>query len=81
MKTLTDAWRWYSFARQNLERMQRLGKRYWDDLPWETHVIGQDERFKRLEADDIIEETEARMSDLWMHIGGFKNFSMHLASL
>jgi hypothetical protein len=36
MKTLADAWRWYvcARARQNLERMLRVGRKHWKDFPW-----------------------------------------------
>ena len=64
MKTLADAWKWYESAHRNLERMRRLGRKYWVDLPWETHAIGQDEEFKTLEAPDIDQETAASLEPI-----------------
>jgi hypothetical protein len=57
MNTLADAWEWYLAARRNLERMQRLAKKFWDSLPWETTALGRDDEFRTLEAASIEAET------------------------
>ena len=59
MKTLDDAWSWYGATRQNLERMNRLGRKYWGQLPWDGE-LGRDDDFRILEAADI--EAETRIS-------------------
>jgi hypothetical protein len=59
MRTLDDAWRWYVATRQNLERMNRLARKYWAVLPWEG-ALGQDDEFRTLESSDV--ETETRGS-------------------
>ena len=58
MKTLADAWTWYTAARRSLIRMRRLGERHWADPSLASTSIRQDEQFKVLEANDIIAETE-----------------------
>lgn len=64
MKTLGDAWAWFRNARNNLERMQRIGSRYWDAETIIDTTIWQDERFKRLESEDIIAETTIALEPL-----------------
>jgi hypothetical protein len=59
MTTLSEAWQWYEATRRNLERMQRLGRSYWDGLDWETGGIGRDDEFRTLESADIVAGTEA----------------------
>jgi hypothetical protein len=58
MKTLADAWEWYLASRDNLKRMQRIGRRYWRAIPWETEAIGRDDEFRTLEGPQIVAETE-----------------------
>jgi hypothetical protein len=48
MKTLSDAWNWYVFASRNLERMNRLGRKYWDDFDWNKDPISRDDEFRTL---------------------------------
>lgn len=67
MKTLADAWGWYKATKQNLGRMQRLGRKHWDDPSLEGASIWLDDQFKRLEASAVIAETAAslkRIDDL-----------------
>lgn len=64
MKTLMDAWKWYESARTNLIRMRRLGTHHWNDESLEGASIWQDERFKELEAQDIVEETDHAIKPL-----------------
>ena len=59
MKTLADAWNWYTATKQNLARMQRLGERHWGDPSLANASIWQDDRFRMLEAPDIMAETTA----------------------
>jgi hypothetical protein len=64
MKTIADARQWYLFTRRNLERMQRLGRKHWNDLPWETLAIGRDDDFRVLEASDIEAETTVSLKPI-----------------
>src|SRR5262249_3111932 len=57
MKTLDDAWTWYLSTRQNLERLNRLARKYWKDLPWEGG-LGRDDDFRLLEPDTVQAETK-----------------------
>jgi hypothetical protein len=57
MNTLDDAWQWYLATRRNLERMQRLGKKHWDEIPWDSVPLGRDDDFRNLEKGDIEKET------------------------
>jgi hypothetical protein len=64
MKTLADAWEWYLSTRDNLRRMQRIGQRYWESIPWETAVIGRDDEFRILEASLIEAETKKSLAPI-----------------
>jgi hypothetical protein len=67
MNTLEDAWNWYIATRKNLERMQRIGNKYWAEVVWDTAAIGRDDEFRTLEKKDIEAETTvglAPMDDL-----------------
>jgi hypothetical protein len=63
MRTLRDAWEWYESARVNLARMRRLGARHWDDVSLKSS-IWLDERFKEVEAGDIVRETDLAIKPL-----------------
>ncbi len=52
MKTLDEAWAWYDQNRQLLGMMQRLGDRYWADLPWGGR-LGNDDRFRLFDGDQV----------------------------
>jgi hypothetical protein len=43
MTSLEDAWRWYESTRVALRRMQRLGRLYWAELPWEGRLERDDD--------------------------------------
>ena len=55
MKTLQEAWDWYQCTKTNLERMWRLGRRHWNTDALQGTSIRSDERFKHLEADEILQ--------------------------
>jgi len=59
MRTLADAWGWYVSTRRSLEQMQRIGSKFWADIPWEKAAIGRDDDFRMLEASDIRAATAA----------------------
>src|SRR5579872_6118633 len=61
MNTLIDAWNWYVSTRQSLQQLQRIGRRYWDEIPWETATIGRDENFRLLEEQEIERATTASL--------------------
>src|SRR5258705_135171 len=64
MNTLADAWDWYVSTRTNLERMQRLGRKHWNTLPWATLPIGRDDEFRTLETEDIEAETKKSLAPI-----------------
>jgi hypothetical protein len=64
MNTLADAWDWYVSTRRTLERMQRLGARYWNDFQWETAAIGRDDEFRMLEAAEIATQTTTSLAPI-----------------
>jgi hypothetical protein len=45
MTELDQAWAWYDAARATLKVAERLGEKYWDDLPWEG-MLGRDNRLR-----------------------------------
>jgi hypothetical protein len=61
MKTLADAWSWYSATRENLARMRRLGEKHWNDPNLANTSIRQDDRFRMLEAETIVAETNSSL--------------------
>ena len=64
MKTLADAWKWYLNAKQNLERMRRLGEKHWGDPSMEAASVWKDDSFRRLEADDIVAESRVGLEPI-----------------
>lgn len=64
MKTLADAWNWYEVTKRSLGRMRRLGARHWNDDSLVDASIWKDERFKTLEAPDIISETTTSLKPI-----------------
>ena len=63
MMTLDDAWNWYHTTRKQLDLLGRIGRRHWDDLPWEG-AIGKDERLRSIESRDIIADTDLSLEHL-----------------
>jgi hypothetical protein len=64
MNTLADAWEWYLSTRRNLGRMQRISRKYWKEIPWESAAIGRDDEFRALEASDIEAESTASLEPI-----------------
>ena len=64
MKTLMDAWKWYESTRTNLVRMRRLGTHHWANDSLKDASIWSDDRFKEVEAKDIVEETNLGIEPL-----------------
>ena len=65
MKTLADAWRWYTSTRLSLEQMQRIGRRYWADIAWEEDPpLGRDDTFRMLESADIEQATARSLAPI-----------------
>ena len=64
MKTLADAWNWYTATKKNLARMRRLGEKHWNDPNLANTSIRQDDQFRMLEADNIVAETNASLKPI-----------------
>ena len=64
MKTLMDAWQWYESAKTNLERMRRLGSHHWSQESLRNTAIRSDEKFKEVEASDIVAESDLAIQPL-----------------
>lgn len=64
MKTLQEAWNWYESTRTNLDRMRRLGTHHWDDESLLNASIWRDDRFKEIEAKDLVRETRLAIGPL-----------------
>ncbi len=52
MNDLEDAWRWYEDALDSLRRMERIGQKWWDHLPWHEAPWKGDRHFN-----DLLKET------------------------
>jgi hypothetical protein len=61
--SLAHAWRWYEAARDLARMMQRLGDKYWDNLPWDGE-LGRDNRLKELTAAEILDKSQTVLEDL-----------------
>lgn len=61
MKTLGEAWDWYDKNRRLLQLMSRLGRRYWNDLPWE--VMGNDDHFRSLGGVEVEKDANAVLEE------------------
>jgi hypothetical protein len=53
MMTLRDAWHWYVTTRNQLQLFGRLGRKHWDELPWDGS-LGRDNTLKGLESGAIV---------------------------
>ncbi len=53
MMTLRDAWHWYVTTRNQLQLFGRLGRKHWDELPWDGS-LGRDDTLKGLESGAIV---------------------------
>src|SRR5438552_979250 len=54
MRTLEDAWLWYNNVKESLKRMERMGLRYWQFIPWDQPPWRSDNHFIYLEKEVII---------------------------
>ncbi|MBY0522660.1 MAG: hypothetical protein K2R98_04655 [Gemmataceae bacterium] len=52
MNSLDEAWRWYENTYQQLYLMERLARRYWEQLPWEK-VLDRDDHFRDLNSSRV----------------------------
>jgi hypothetical protein len=64
MKTLQDAWNWYESATNQLTLMQRLGTHHWNNETLANASIWNDDKFKEIEAQDIVDATIAAISPM-----------------
>ena len=64
MKTLADALNWYTVTKQSLHRMRRLGERHWNDPTLANTSIRQDDRFRMLEAEEIVAGTTSSLEPI-----------------
>jgi hypothetical protein len=53
MIDLDDAWTWYVTTRTQVKLFGRLGRKHWDELPWDG-ALGKDDKLKSLEAEAIV---------------------------
>jgi hypothetical protein len=63
MMTLDEAWDWYSTTKRQLDLLARIGRRHWDNLPWEG-AIGKDEKLRIIESRNIIADTKLSLEHL-----------------
>src|SRR5205085_1972110 len=61
--SLADAWRWYEGARLLAQTMERLGKKHWNNLPWEGD-LGHDNHLKQLTSAEILSGAQSVLDDL-----------------
>lgn len=80
MKTLDDAWAWYTKNRHLLRLMSRLGGRYWNELFPEGSRLGKDDRFRHLEGVEVQRDANTVL-DEFDDIAIFVLFSVFEASV
>jgi hypothetical protein len=61
--SLADAWRWYETARRLARTMERLGKKHWNNLPWDG-ALGRDDHLKDLVSEEILNDSQTVLDDL-----------------
>jgi hypothetical protein len=61
--SLADAWNWYQAARQLAQTMERLGKKHWNNLPWDSD-LGRDSHLTELTSAKILDASQAVLDDL-----------------
>lgn len=64
MKSLSEAWDWYESVRVSLQQLQRIGSKYWTEIPWASAKIARDDDFKTLEAEDISAATRKGLAPI-----------------
>lgn len=63
MTSLEEAWAWYDGTRRSLTLIRRIADRYWERLPWEG-PMGGDDRLRDLSAPTIVEQVDGALSHL-----------------
>ena len=63
MKTLEDAWAWYDQNHKLLVMMNRLGGRYWEELPTGGR-LGNDDDFRQFQGDQIRDMAKEVLDEL-----------------
>lgn len=61
--SLADAWRWYETARQLAQTMERLGKKHWNNLPWDGD-LGRDSHLNDQTSAKILDGSQTVLDDL-----------------
>ncbi|MBY0230305.1 MAG: hypothetical protein K2W96_13560 [Gemmataceae bacterium] len=64
MRTLGEAWRWYESATRSIGWMQRLGRKHWSGIPWESSSIGRDADLNTLDEPDIESATSDALAPI-----------------
>jgi hypothetical protein len=57
MRTLEDAWRWYSGTKRQVFLMRRLADLHWAELSWEG-TLGKDDYFKELDPEQLKDDAD-----------------------
>jgi hypothetical protein len=63
MTELDQAWAWYQATRVTLKLAERLGEKYWDELPWEGSM-GRDNRLRGVEANVLRQNAQQAQQHL-----------------
>ena len=74
MRTLDDAWNWYTNNKKLLKIVSRLGDRYWNELPWEGR-LGNDDHLRHLEGIDVKKDADSVLAE-FDDVGIFVIFSV-----
>jgi hypothetical protein len=61
--SLDDAWRWYESAGLLARKMERLGDKHWNNLPWDGD-LGRDNHLRDLTSTEILNASQAVQDDL-----------------
>jgi hypothetical protein len=74
VRTLDDAWKWYVNNKNLLKIVSRIGDRYWNDLPWDGKM-GGDDRLRHLEGIDVKKDADSVLAE-FDDLGIFVIFSV-----
>ncbi len=63
MMTLDDAREWYEKTKRQLTLFGRIGRKHWENLPWDGD-LGKDDQLKTIGARDIVADTDLCLDHL-----------------
>lgn len=64
MRNLDEAWKWYEDVKRSLKRIHRVGKKYWNVIPWDESPWRSDGHFAHLQQSEVTEPAQSGLDHL-----------------